>query len=199
MSTTTANGGAKLAAPRALRMTIYGLELATIAVIYVGLATTAILVPAISTVESPLWPPTGVALAFILLRGYRIWPAIFIGSFCGSAISLGLWTVQPPAVALGTTVAALIGAKLINHWSYGTKTFVAPLGIVRFVIIAFLPTAMIAAASAMTGQLAAGVSDYASLAVTATAWWLADAVASVIIAPVIVLWGTPALQAAAKS
>jgi PAS domain S-box-containing protein len=197
--TTAANVGAKLAAPRALSTTIYGLELAIIAVTYVGLATTAILVPAISTIESPLWPPTGVALALILLRGYRIWPAIFIGSFCGSAISLGPWTVQPAAVALGTTVAALVGAKLINHWSYGTKTFVAPLGIVRFVIIVFLPTAMIAAASAITDQLAAGVTDYASLAVTAAAWWLADAIASVIIAPVIVLWATPALRGALKS
>jgi PAS domain S-box-containing protein len=198
--TTAGSGGAKLAPPRAaLSTTIYGLELATIAVIYVGLANTAILFPVFNTIESPLWPPTGVALALILLRGYWIWPAIFVGSFCGSAISLGLWTVQPPAVALGTTVAALVGAKLINHWSHGTKTFLTPLGIVKFVLIAFLPMAMIAAASAITGQLAAGVSDYARLAVTAAAWWLAEAVASIIIAPVIVLWATPAMQAAAKS
>ena len=29
---------------------------------------------------SPVWPPTGVALAALLLFGYRGWPAIFIAS-----------------------------------------------------------------------------------------------------------------------
>src|SRR5207248_4130702 len=30
---------------------------------------------------SPVWPPAGVALAALLLLGYRVWPAIFVGAF----------------------------------------------------------------------------------------------------------------------
>src|SRR5712692_11216248 len=30
---------------------------------------------------SPVWPPAGIALAALLLLGYRVWPAIFIGAF----------------------------------------------------------------------------------------------------------------------
>src|SRR5262245_10735567 len=29
---------------------------------------------------TPVWPPTGLAIAAILLQGYRITPAIFIGA-----------------------------------------------------------------------------------------------------------------------
>src|SRR6059058_4863215 len=30
---------------------------------------------------SPIWPPAGIAIAAVILLGYRVWPAILIGSF----------------------------------------------------------------------------------------------------------------------
>ena len=30
---------------------------------------------------SPVWPPAGLALAALLLLGYRVWPAIFVGAY----------------------------------------------------------------------------------------------------------------------
>ena len=121
-----------------------------------------------------------------------------IGSFSAIAISTGVLTVQGPAIAIGTTLAALAGARLINYWSYGTKTFFTPLGIARFVLIAFVPTAMLSTAGAISGQLFNTEFDFNALAVTTAIWWLTDAVASMIIAPVIVLWATPPLRASAK-
>src|SRR6266849_6298061 len=98
----TAGTSAKFLALQAiLSTTIYALELAIIAAIYGGLGNIAVFFPAISAIETPLWPPTGVALALVLLRGYRIWPAIFIGSFSASAISAGALTVQPLAIGVG--------------------------------------------------------------------------------------------------
>jgi integral membrane sensor domain MASE1 len=38
-------------------------------------------VPFTSGNISPFWPPAGVALAAILLFGYRIWPAVALGAF----------------------------------------------------------------------------------------------------------------------
>src|SRR4029077_6799450 len=138
--TTAGNGGRKLAAhQRILSTAVYALEIAIVAVVYVGFADTALLFPAITAIETPLWPPTGVALALILLRGYRLWPAIFIGSLSANAISAGALTAHPPAIAIGTTLAALVGARLINVWSHGTKTFLTPIGIAKFVLVAFVP------------------------------------------------------------
>src|ERR1041385_8405893 len=137
------NSGSKSAAASAfLRTIIYLLEIAIIAVVYIGVASTAQLSPAIAAVQTPLWPPSGLALAIILLRGYRVWPGIFIGSLSATAIAAGMLSVQGPALALGTTLGALAGARLINYWSYGTKTFHTPIGIVRFALVAFVPTAM---------------------------------------------------------
>ena len=179
-----------------MRAIIYGLEIAIVAIVYIGVARTSLLVPA--AVQTPLWPPTGMALAIILLRGYRIWPAVLIGSFSATVITTGVLTAQGPAIAIGTTLAALAGARVINYWSYGTKTFFTPLGIARFVLIAFVPTAMLSTAGAISGQLFNTELDFNALAVTTAIWWLTDAVGSVIIAPVIVLWATTPLRASAK-
>src|SRR3974390_2887941 len=46
---------------------------------YFGLAESALLLPAINPATTPLWPPTGFALALILLGGYRVWRAILVG------------------------------------------------------------------------------------------------------------------------
>ncbi|MGB9390329.1 MAG: MASE1 domain-containing protein [Xanthobacteraceae bacterium] len=194
---TAGNSGPKSAAPQVyLRAIIYGLEIAIVAIVYIGVARTSLLVPA--AVQTPLWPPTGMALAIILLRGYRIWPAVLIGSFSAIAITTGVLTAQGPAIAIGTTLAAVAGARVINYWSYGTKTFFTPLGIARFVLIAFVPTAMLSTAGAISGQLFNTELDFNALAVTTAIWWLTDAVGSVIIAPVIVLWATTPLRASAK-
>src|SRR2546427_5957641 len=40
-----------------------------------------------------VWPPTGIALAAMLLYGYRVWPAIFVGAFLVNATTAGsIWT-----------------------------------------------------------------------------------------------------------
>jgi len=140
-----------------------------------------------------------MALALILLRGYRIWPGILIGSFSATAISSGMLTAQGPAIAIGTTLGALAGARLINYWSYGTKTFFTQLGIARFALIVFVPTAILSTAGAISGQLFTTGFDFYGLALTgAIGWWLMDAVASMIVAPVIVLWATPPLREGAR-
>jgi PAS domain S-box-containing protein len=178
----------------------YSLELAIIAAIYVGLAGSAQVLPTINPAVTPLWPPTGVALAIVLLRGYRVWLAIYVGAFFAHAIS----SISPDAITvgslldstsigIGTTLAALAGAWLINRWSYGHKTFETPLGNLKFMLISFAPTAMIASAIAVAGQVLGNesgfaVSVFADSAGTWARWWLADAAGTVLIAPTIVLW-----------
>jgi len=186
------------------------LELIIIAVIYFGLAEAALLLPVLNPAATPLWPATGVALAIILLRGYRVWPAIFAGCFAAHAVYSGVVDVPPfveaGSIALGTTLAALAGAWLINRWSYGRKTFATPLGIGKFTLVCFGPVAVISSAVAMAGKILAndsGIADalnnWPMLLSTYDTWWLADAGGSLVVAPVIVLWAATPLTALAKS
>ena len=85
--TRAGTGGARFSSFSASLSASYLLELAIIAASYFGIAKTALLVPAINATAMPLWPPTGVALSVILLRGDRVWPAILIGSIFATAIT----------------------------------------------------------------------------------------------------------------
>ena len=57
------------------RLLEYVVELTGIAVIYVGLAKLSLALASIHPSATPIWPPTGYALAVVLLLGYRIFPA----------------------------------------------------------------------------------------------------------------------------
>src|SRR5580700_1262034 len=172
-----------------LQAVAYILELFAIAGAYFGLAVSGLLIPWINPTATPLWPPTGLALALMLIRGYRIWPAIFVGGFFSTAVGGGALS-EAACIALGTPTAALAGAWLIDRWSHGRETFATPLGVAKFAVIAFAPTAMISAAMATAGLVLANDVGLASPVATGTARWLADAGGTLIIAPAIVLWAT---------
>src|SRR5919198_3312906 len=59
-----------------------------------------------------IWPPTGLALAALVLGGYRLWPGVAIGAFLANS-----WTGIPLAatfgIACGNTLEALVGAFLL--------------------------------------------------------------------------------------
>jgi PAS domain S-box-containing protein len=167
----------------------YALELVIVAASYVGLAETALILPSINPTATPLWPPTGFALALILLRGYRIWPAILLGSFASSAIAARSFLALG-FIGIGTLLAALAGAWLISRWSNGRKTFETPFGIAKFALISFAPTAIIGTTVAMGGLILASDGNLSDTVWTTSwvTWWLADATGDLIIAPVVVLW-----------
>src|ERR1700757_5000823 len=58
---------------------------------------------------TPIWPPTGFALAAVLLLGYRVSPAIFLGAFIANVTTAGSIGTSF-AIATGNTLESLIGA-----------------------------------------------------------------------------------------
>jgi integral membrane sensor domain MASE1 len=62
-----------------------------------------------------VWPPTGIALAALLLSDYRLWPGVALGAFLANAT-----THAPPAVAfgiaVGNTLEAVSGAWMLRRF-----------------------------------------------------------------------------------
>ena len=78
------------------------IELATIAFIYFWLVKLGLTLASINASASPVWPATGFALAILLIRGYRVWPAILIGAFLANASTAGsIYTSAAIAYASG--------------------------------------------------------------------------------------------------
>ena len=87
-------------------------KIAGIAALYVIAARGGLQLESISGFATLVWPPTGIALAALLLGGYELWPGIFIG-----AVVANMLTGAPPLVAVGigvgNTLEALLGTYLL--------------------------------------------------------------------------------------
>src|SRR4029453_17043938 len=97
---------------------IYLIELSIVAASYIGLAESALLLPAINPAATPLWPPTGFALALVLLRGYRIWPAILAGSLFPYLMA-GRSLLEAGFLRVRASPAAVGGGALTRGWGEG--------------------------------------------------------------------------------
>ena len=180
------------AAARARSVATYSLELLLVAAIYIGITESARLFPSIDPVGTPLWPPTGFALALVLLRGYRIWPAILVGSTFHLVTNPSVLVAG--SVAIGTLVAAIAGTWLIKRFSNGRQTFRSPSNIAKFAIISVAPTTIISSTIVLAGFVVADRLIPSDAFIAWLTWWLADAAGTLLVVPVIVLWGTMRLS-----
>ncbi len=198
---------ARFSALRAvLGVAAYLLEMAIIAAGFLGLADTVLLLPAINPAATPLWPPTGLALSLVLLRGYRVWPAVLVGSVAASAVSSRLIAIGSlPAsafIGIGATLAAMAGAWLTDRWADGRKTFANPPGIAKFVLVS-AAVAMIGTSLAIACWLLPKGIGLAHPPIDPIAtwvkWWFAEAAGIILIVPLVLLWANAPLRSLSAS
>src|SRR5881398_1054 len=135
---------------------------------------------------SPVWPAAGIALATLLVLGYRAWPAIFVGAFLVNVTTVGN-VATSLAIASGNTLEAICGAWLVNRFAGGTTVFDRPQGVVKFALAAVVST-VIGPAFGVTSLALGRFADWANVGAIWLTWWLGDATGDLLIAPLIILW-----------
>lgn len=165
----------------------YAGDLVAIGAIYFALAKGGLALASIHPSATPIWPPTGVALAAVLLRGYRIWPAIFTAAMVANATTAGS-VATSVAIATGNSLEAIVGAYLINRWSGGRNTFSTPNSVAKFALICVVIATPISASIGLTSLATVGYIEPKNFADAWITWWLGDVTGALVIAPVIVLW-----------
>jgi diguanylate cyclase (GGDEF)-like protein len=138
---------------------------------------------------TPVWPPTGIALAAFLLLGYRVWPAIFTGAFCVNWTLTGS-VATSTVIALGNLAEGLLGAYLVNRFAGGTSAFSKVRSIFRYAFLAGLLSTSLSATLGVTSLLLSGLAQSRDYGVIWLTWWLGDAVGDLIVAPLLLLWFT---------
>lgn len=145
-----------------------------------------------------IWPPSGIALAAVLLRGSRVWPGIFLGSLAvnlwagrglETAVPAGTLLLSTVAIAMGSTLAALAGRWLLVRVAGGTGESQLGTGllVIRFVIV----SAVACLLAATVGSLAISllqIPERAGYPATWWTWWLGDLAGILVIAPLFLTW-----------
>ncbi|HET7910928.1 MAG TPA: MASE1 domain-containing protein, partial [Pseudolabrys sp.] len=158
-----------------------------VAAAYFLLAKLGLQLASINPSASPIWAPTGLAFAAVVLGGVRFFPAILIGAFAANAVTAGTLETSA-AIAVGNTLEGVVGGYLITRWCGGAEAFVTPARIAKFAIVCVgLPTMMSATIGVATLYLA-GFAAEPNLAPIWITWWLGDTAGALVVTPLIVLW-----------
>lgn len=155
--------------------------------VYFTAAKLGLLLAFVNPSATPVWPPTGIALAALLLIGYGAWPGIFLGAFLANLTTAGtVWTSL--GIATGNTLEGLVGAYLVNRYANGSNTFDRPQGIFNYTVFAAVVSPMVSATIGVTSLSLGGFAAWGDYRPIWLTWWLGDAAGALIVAPLIVLW-----------
>ena len=143
-----------------------------------------------------VWPPSGMALAAILLWGPRVWPGIAIGSILvnfGVAVTTSstgftlMSVVIALSIAAGSTVQALACAGAVERWVGVNKLFETGPATLAFTGIAVV-CCLIASSWGVATLNVAGVVEPANFLSSWQTWWLGDLIGVIVFAPVFLTW-----------
>ena len=165
------------------------------ALVVLGVCATYILVAKLSlrlaTVHpsaSPVWPPTGLAIAALLALGLRFWPAIFLGAFVVNLTTAGS-VLTSAGVATGNTLEAVLASVLVLRFASGKHAFERSWDILRFAVFAGVLSTAVAATFGLTSLALGGFAPWKQFGLIWRTWWLGDAAGALIFTPFLLLWG----------
>src|SRR6516165_7912657 len=84
----------------------YALQLVAVAIAYTLSGKLGLDLAFATRSVTAIWPPTGIALAALVLGGYRLWPAVALGALLTN-VDTGVPVVTVLGIVVGNTLEAL--------------------------------------------------------------------------------------------
>ena len=134
-----------------------------------------------------VWPPTGIALAAILILGNRVWPAILVGAFFVNFTTAGTLATSL-GIAVGNTLEAVLGAYLVRRFAGGRLTLMRAEYLFRFIVYAALFSTAVCATCGVLTLTVSGVARWSEFGPIWLTWWLGDMVGDLVVAPFLLAW-----------
>jgi PAS domain S-box-containing protein len=170
------------------------LALSTLYVITARLGLTLALPP--GDKATAVWPPSGIALAALLLLGYRLWPGIWLGAFLANFwdfftpdndFSLTTHLLASGGIAVGSTLQPLLGAYLLRR-CLGQQSPLEGAGSVFWFLGVGLLMYLVAATVGVTTLYLAGFTSLAVYPLNCWTWWLGDVLGVLMVTPLALAW-----------
>jgi diguanylate cyclase (GGDEF)-like protein len=149
---------------------------------------------------TPVWIPSGIILAFVLLRGTYLWPGIFLGAFIGNVSAyLDLSSLEMILIQVFTgsangfgDVLCSVGMVLLTKKHLDIDTILDDFNSFWFFVIAFaIIGPFLSALFGVTSLALAGLTSWHEYLSTFVTWWVGDAVGVLLFAPLLLFTFKP--------
>ena len=136
-----------------------------------------------------VWPPTGIALAALLLYGRSLWPGIFLGAFLVN-VTTAVSVASSLGIATGNTLEALLGVWLVQRWAGGGDVFLRARSFFMFAALVGAAATAVSATVGVTSLILGGHASRSDFGAIWLTWWLGDMAGALVVTPVLFLWAT---------
>lgn len=160
-----------------------------LAIVYFAAAEFGLTLASVHINVSPVWPPTGVAIAALLILGRLFWPAILVGAL-GANLLTPVPILSAVGIAAGNTLEALTAWYLLARHGWTNKQLESTRGVMRFVLFAVILSPAVSATIGDLSLCLGGAARWANFPKLWITWWLGDGFGALVIAPFILSWTT---------
>ncbi|HZW88613.1 MAG TPA: MASE1 domain-containing protein, partial [Myxococcaceae bacterium] len=179
-----------IAGPAKTSLLVHAAELTIVLFAYALSARLGLTMAPLSGFATLVWPPTGIALAALLLRGMRLWPAVMLGAM-GANVWNGASLGAAAGIALGNTLEALLGMALLTRVVRMHLTLDRLVDVLALIILAAGLSTTVSATVGVSVLSLAGIAQPGHVLETWRAWWVGDALGDLVVAPLLLTWSGP--------
>ena len=160
-----------------------------VAIVYFAGAELGLSLATLNQNVTPVWPPTGIAIAALLIFGGRVWPGVFIGALAAN-LPTSISVVSAVGIATGNTLEAVLAWFLLQRSKRWKRSFDSVGDVMIFIVYAAVLAPLV---SATIGSVSVGFSDprewnhFLSIFLT---WWMGDGFGALIVSPLLLSWSS---------
>jgi len=137
---------------------------------------------------TPVWPPTGLAIAAVLWLGYRATPGVFLGALAANYLLTDVSLATASAISVGNTLEAVIAVYLLGRFVESRNPFNRAFDVLKFVVFAAVVSTAVAATIGNLSLCISGHEQWRDFSRLWLTWWSGDGVGALIVTPVILNW-----------
>ena len=155
--------------------------LALVAVAYYVGARVGLTLSLVERNVTPMWPPTGIAVAAFLLFGRSLWPGVAVAAFAVN-LPISEGALAAAATAAGNTLAPLVAALLLARVGFRPQLDRRQDALSIVFLGALASTLISATIGAVTLVVSGAISSHSLVSAWAV-WWTGDAMGVLTVAP----------------
>lgn len=166
----------------------YLAQMLVLAGLYYGAGRLGLAAGALKGNVTPVWPPTGLAIAALLILGYRLWPGVAAGALLVNGLSsVPLFTAV--GMSVGNTLEAVLGAYLFGRVARSHLELDRVRDVLALSVMAAGLATTVSATIGVASLRLGGVIPTSAVVQTWRVWWVGDALGALVVIPAIVaLW-----------
>ncbi|MBE0684626.1 MAG: MASE1 domain-containing protein [Anaerolineaceae bacterium] len=166
----------------------YFLSIVGLAIIYHLAARLGLLMANVQPNTSPVWPPTGIAIAALLLFGKKYWPGVTLGVIFGYLFNNNALNVTI-GLAIGNTLEAIVAVSLLKKFADFHNSLDRIQDVIGLAFFGAIATSISASIGVLT-LLIVGVDIELFMWTVWFTWWIGDFLGLLVITPLLLIWFT---------